>query len=127
MRGCRNALREDINCRYLTVSVSSLTTLTGLSQRIINQQTRLIFLDKQHIPFFPQDILFARKETTGVVEHSFTFDANTSEEMTLVFVDVAGQRSKRKKWIDQFDNVTAVIFLVAVSEYNQASLWKPPF
>ena len=84
-------------------------------------------LDKQHIPFFPQDILFARKETTGVVEHSFTFDANTSEEMTLVFVDVAGQRSKRKKWIDQFDNVTAVIFLVAVSEYNQASLWKPPF
>ena len=47
--------------------------------------------------------------------------------MTLVFVDVAGQRSKRKKWIDQFDNVTAVIFLVAVSEYNQASLWKPPF
>jgi len=66
-----------------------------------------------------EDILFARKETTGVVEHSFTFDANTSEEMTLVFVDVAGQRSKRKKWIDQFDNVTAVIFLVAVSEYNQ--------
>ena len=62
-----------------------------------------------------------------MVEHSFTFDENTSEEMTLVFVDGAGQRSKRKKWIDQFDNVTAVIFLVAVSEYNQASLWKPPF
>ena len=62
-----------------------------------------------------------------MVEHSFTFDANTSEEMTLVFVDVAGQRSKRKKWIDQFDNVTAVIFLVAVSEYNQASIWKAPF
>ena len=62
-----------------------------------------------------------------MVEHSFTFDANSSEEMTLVFVDVAGQRSKRKKWIDQFDNVTAVIFLVAVSEYNQASLGKVPF
>ena len=42
--------------------------------------------------------------------------------MTLVFVDVAGQRNKRKKWIDQFDNVTAVIFLVAVSEYNQVIL-----
>ena len=42
--------------------------------------------------------------------------------MTLVFVDVAGQRNNRKKWIDQFDNVTAVIFLVAVSEYNQVIL-----
>ena len=61
----------------------------------------------------------SRKQTTGVVEHSFTFDENTSEEMTLEFVDVAGQRNKRKKWIDHFDNVTAVIFLVAVSEYNQ--------
>ena len=61
----------------------------------------------------------SRKQTTGVVEHSFTFDEGTGKEMTLVFVDVAGQRNKRKKWIDQFDNVTAVIFLVAVSEYNQ--------
>jgi len=70
-----------------------------------------------------EDILLARKQTTGVVEHSFTFDEGTSEEMTLVFVDVAGQRNNRKKWIDQFDNVTAVIFLVAVSEYNQV-LWE---
>ena len=64
----------------------------------------------------------SRKQTTGVVEHSFTFDEGTRDEMTLVFVDVAGQRNKRKKWIDQFDNVTAVIFLVAVSEYNQVIL-----
>ena len=56
------------------------------------------------------------------MEHSFTFDEGTNEEITLVFVDVAGQRNKRKKWIDQFDNVTAVIFLVAVSEYNQVIL-----
>ena len=64
----------------------------------------------------------SRKQTTGVVEHSFTFDEGSNEEMTLIFVDVAGQRNKRKKWIDQFDNVTAVIFLVAVSEYNQVIL-----
>jgi len=70
-----------------------------------------------------EDILLARKQTTGVVEHSFTFEEGTKDEMTLVFVDVAGQRNKRKKWIDHFDNVTAVIFLVAVSEYNQV-LWE---
>ena len=81
-------------------------------------EVRLQNSKNSHLPLY-QDILLARKQTTGVVEHSFTFDEGTSEEMTLVFVDVAGQRNNRKKWIDQFDNVTAVIFLVAVSEYNQ--------
>jgi len=34
-------------------------------------------------------------------------------------VDVGGQRSERKKWIHCFDNVTAVLFCVALSEYDQ--------
>ena len=33
--------------------------------------------------------------------------------------DVGGQRNERKKWIHCFDNVTAVIFVAAVSEYDQ--------
>jgi guanine nucleotide-binding protein G(i) subunit alpha len=33
--------------------------------------------------------------------------------------DVGGQRSERKKWIHCFENVTAVIFLAAISEYDQ--------
>ena len=34
-------------------------------------------------------------------------------------VDVGGQRSERKKWIHCFENVTAVLFVVAISEYDQ--------
>jgi len=34
-------------------------------------------------------------------------------------VDVGGQRNERKKWIHSFDSVTAVIFVAAISEYNQ--------
>ena len=34
-------------------------------------------------------------------------------------VDVGGQRSERRKWIHCFDNVTSVMFLVAISEYDQ--------
>ncbi|MEQ2215944.1 hypothetical protein XENOCAPTIV_008230 [Xenoophorus captivus] len=34
-------------------------------------------------------------------------------------VDVGGQRSERKKWIHCFENVTSVIFLAALSEYDQ--------
>ena len=33
--------------------------------------------------------------------------------------DVGGQRNERKKWIHCFDNVTAIIFVAAASEYNQ--------
>jgi hypothetical protein len=34
-------------------------------------------------------------------------------------VDVGGQRSERRKWIHCFESVTTVIFLVALSEYDQ--------
>ena len=43
--------------------------------------------------------------------------------MLLMFVcrlfDVGGQRSERKKWIHCFEDVTAIIFCVAMSEYDQ--------
>lgn len=34
-------------------------------------------------------------------------------------VDVGGQRSERRKWIHCFESVTSIIFLVALSEYDQ--------
>jgi len=33
-------------------------------------------------------------------------------------LDVGGQRSERKKWLHCFDNVTSIIFCVALSEYD---------
>ncbi|KAI5854019.1 guanine nucleotide binding protein, alpha subunit [Tricharina praecox] len=61
-----------------------------------------------------QDILRSRLKTTGITET--VFDLGT---LTYRMFDVGGQRSERKKWIHCFENVTALLFLVAISGYDQ--------
>lgn len=61
-----------------------------------------------------QDVLRSRVRTTGIVETSFLIDENTFK-----MFDVGGQRNERKKWIHCFENVTAVMFVAAISEYDQ--------
>lgn len=39
--------------------------------------------------------------------------------MTYRMFDVGGQRSERKKWIHCFENVNSLLFLVAISGYDQ--------
>lgn len=34
-------------------------------------------------------------------------------------IDVGGQRSERRKWIHCFDDVKAIIFIAAISEFDQ--------
>ncbi|XP_061881803.1 guanine nucleotide-binding protein subunit alpha-14-like [Entelurus aequoreus] len=61
-----------------------------------------------------QDILRVRVPTTGIIEYPFDM-----ERVIFRMVDVGGQRSERRKWIHCFENVTSIIFLVALSEYDQ--------
>jgi GTPase SAR1 family protein len=60
-----------------------------------------------------QDVLRSRAKTTGIIETDFTL-----EKTKFRMVDVGGQRSERKKWMHCFQDVTAVIFCVALSEYD---------
>mmetsp|Transcript_25761 Transcript_25761/g.63095 ORF Transcript_25761/g.63095 Transcript_25761/m.63095 type:complete len:253 (-) Transcript_25761:303-1061(-) len=61
-----------------------------------------------------QDILLARVKTTQVVMERYRIDGIEFE-----MYDVGGQRSERRKWLDCFDNVDAVLFVAALSEYDQ--------
>uniref|UniRef100_A0A8C1ETT7 Guanine nucleotide-binding protein subunit alpha n=1 Tax=Cyprinus carpio carpio TaxID=630221 RepID=A0A8C1ETT7_CYPCA len=61
-----------------------------------------------------QDVLRVRFPTTGIHDYSLSV-----EKITLRIVDVGGQKSERRKWIHCFENVTSLIFLASLSEYDQ--------
>ena len=41
------------------------------------------------------------------------------EEVHLRFFDVGGQRNENKKWIQCFDDVSAIIFVASMTEYDE--------
>ena len=61
-----------------------------------------------------QDVLRSRLRTTGIIETVFDLG-----NLTYRMFDVGGQRSERKKWIHCFENVNCLLFLVAISGYDQ--------
>lgn len=63
-----------------------------------------------------QDVLRTRVRTTGIVETQFEIEGNVFK-----MFDVGGQRNERKKWIHCFESVTALLFVAAISEYDQVS------
>lgn len=62
-----------------------------------------------------QDMLQARQQTTGVVETCFTVD----EKYQFRMIDVGGQRGCRATWMNCFEDVTAILFVASLAEYNQ--------
>ncbi|CAD5227971.1 unnamed protein product [Bursaphelenchus okinawaensis] len=60
------------------------------------------------------DIIHARASTTGVYEIGFQF-----RNFYIRLIDVGGQKTERRKWIHCFENVTAVLFVTALSCYDQ--------
>jgi hypothetical protein len=56
----------------------------------------------------------SRVPTLGINEYEFQH-----EDILFRMIDVGGQRNQRKKWINCFSSVTSIIFLSAISEFDQ--------
>lgn len=60
------------------------------------------------------DIIMARKRTTGVIVTEFV-----CESIRFSVVDVGGQRSERRKWINCFDGVRAIFWVSNLAGYDK--------
>lgn len=64
------------------------------------------------------DILYARIPTKGVHEYRFH---TKNPDFTFRMTDVGGQKAERRKWMQCFDDVTSVIFIAALSDFDQVA------
>ena len=68
---------------------------------------------KDYIPSI-EDILKVRVKSSGIKEFEFSHKG-----FNFRIVDVGGQRSERKKWVHCFQDVTAIIFVVALNDFDR--------
>lgn len=67
------------------------------------------------------DILHSRGKTSDIQKIEFQVEAPLkygSFQQTFWMFDVGGQRGERRKWIQVFDGVTAVMFLIDSSGFD---------
>ena len=69
-------------------------------------------LDPSYTPN-EQDVLQSHVKTTGIVETTFKCG-----KIRYQLFDVGGQCSERQKWLRCFDDVKAVLFVIALRGYD---------
>jgi GTPase SAR1 family protein len=89
------------------------------------------FVDDNWVPD-QEDQLYARVRTTGLVSYEvearndfWTPNCGDPENIKYKIIDVGGQRSERKKWIHQFDDVKCILFITSLAEYCQVCSEEP--
>uniref|UniRef100_A0A673N1N8 Guanine nucleotide-binding protein subunit alpha n=2 Tax=Sinocyclocheilus rhinocerous TaxID=307959 RepID=A0A673N1N8_9TELE len=97
--------------KYQIIEHVSSRVLENISTIYLNSLDRIA--NPSYVPT-QQDVLRVRVPTTGIIEYPFDL-----QSVIFRMVDVGGQRSERRKWIHCFENVTSIMFLVALSEYDQ--------
>lgn len=65
-----------------------------------------------------QDILCCRTRTSDIQKIEFEVSQTYGKPHKFWMFDVGGQRGERRKWIQAFDGITAVLFLAACSAFD---------
>ncbi|KAL9643391.1 hypothetical protein ABK040_010009 [Willaertia magna] len=85
-------------------------SLSDSAEYFITNSERIFSAD--YVPT-QQDILRVRTKTVGLIEAEFYLNS-----CLWRFIDVGGHREERRNWVHSFPNATALIFIVALNEYD---------
>eukprot|EP01083_Nonionella_stella_P008295 23869_1 len=77
---------------------------------------------EDYMPTFT-DVVYTRAVTTGITKENFIFETRKGTKERYELVDVGGQRTERRKWIQCFEDVLGILFCIALSGYDQV-LWE---
>ena len=124
-----NALPTQISAEHQQIikkflADSNVKLCIAQHEKIHLTKSAIDFIDKVDEIFSPdyvpsvQDILLERTPSTGIKEYMFGLKHGSSK-YSFRMMDVGGQKNERRKWIHAFERVNAVIFLTAISEYDQ--------
>jgi len=67
----------------------------------------------EYVPTF-EDMIQCRKKTIGINKLKFA-----AGQKQFIITDVGGQRNERKKWANAFENVSVLIFVASLGDYDQ--------
>ncbi|KAJ2997427.1 hypothetical protein HDV02_005556 [Globomyces sp. JEL0801] len=90
---------------------SSRYTVMFLHKKVLQQDVILTL----------KDMLLMRTVTQNISDNVFEVEMRGSKTK-LHFFDVSGLKYHRKRWLPYFENVQLIVFLVAVSSYDQVLL-----
>lgn len=115
--GFSNEIGNDIKYLWKDQGILKAFSMKGSNYHLSDSASYFFdeidrFMKPDYIPT-EMDVLRARVKTVGIEEAKFKF-----ENVAFRVVDVGGQRSERRKWIHCFEQVTAVIFCVALNDYD---------
>eukprot|EP01084_Bolivina_argentea_P277310 473380_1 len=122
----RNQQLTNVTAAYIN-TLWSHNEIKQTCQEIIKeyQMTEQFVYFLQHIDrilatnFKPtdKDILMLRRPTTGLIERYIS--KTEYKNIQFLMVDVGGTKNERRKWIHHFENVSAVIYVISLSSYNE--------
>ncbi|CAG7719312.1 unnamed protein product, partial [Allacma fusca] len=89
---------------------------------------RLSTVGDPHYKPSDQDILYSRRTTTDIQKIEFTMKIPRKYgggSQSFWMFDVGGQRGERRKWIQVFDGINTILFLVACNVFDQFTFEDP--
>jgi len=100
-----------------TYDLSHRFQLIDTAEYLLSNMSR--FWKSDYIPLF-EDLVHSRNRTIGVNRLSFAI-TDQSGKVTEAYelYDVGGQRTERRKWVHFFDHITAIMYVAALSSFNQ--------